>query len=157
MPCLQLPKEDEEQTPRYRRCAREKAQGLEVEDERLSDSRYKPGATRIDWQAGNAALRRDSRMFRTQLSSEPGTPWSKPESRLDSSGPQTSSRHRDSLPTEIGVHPARREVSDSSEDRDQPLLEDRPAVTSLRSRPLPSASEMIYRIRIPSSGSMGWR
>src|SRR5580692_1767548 len=157
MPCLQSLKEGAERTPRYRRCAREKARGSEVEDEHLSGWRYKPGAMRIDWQAGNGALRPDSRTFRTQPSSESATPRSAPALRLDSNGPGASSRNRDPLPTAIGLHPVRRAVSDSSEDKDQPLSEDRRMATSLRDRPLPSASEMIYSIRIPSSGSMGCR
>src|SRR5579863_932025 len=157
MPCLQLSKEDAERTPTYPRCAKEKARESEVEDVHLSDSRYRPGAMKIDWQAGSGALRPDSRMFRTQPSSEPATPRPAPALHLDSNGPRTSSRNRDSLLTAIGVRPARRAVSDSSEDRVQPLLEDRRIATSLRDRPLPAASEMIYSIRIPNSGSMGCR
>src|SRR5580693_1527831 len=157
MPCPQSLKEGAERTPMYRRCAKEKVRESEAEDERLSGSRYRLGAMTIDWQAGNGALRPDSRTFRKQPSSESATPRSAPELRLDSNGPRTSSRNRDSVPTAIGVHFARRAVSDSSEDRDKPLLEDRRMVTSLRKRPPPLASEMIYSIRIPSSGSMGCR
>src|SRR5580693_9003035 len=120
MPCPQSLKEGAERTPMYPRCAKEKARGLEAEDERLSDSRYRPGAMRIDWQASSGGLRPDSRMFRTQPSGEPAAPRPEPVWRLDSNGPRTSSRNGESLPTAVGVHPVRRAVSDSSEDRVQP-------------------------------------
>src|SRR5271156_2972656 len=154
MPCLQSPKAGEEQTPKCPLHATNKAAESRTEDEHWSDSRYKPAAMRIDWQAENAALRPDSRMFPTRPAGEPGTPRSEPAARSDSNELPTSNRSIP-IPFAIGVHFVGRAVCDSfGEMKDQLLRADRWIEMPCRERPLPSASEMTYTINIPSSGSM---
>src|SRR5580658_6717665 len=158
MPCLQLPRAGAEQTPRCPLRARCKAPKSKAEGEHWLGSRGKPAATRIDRQEENAALRLGSRKFRRPRADGSRNRQSRSVLRLDSSEPRTSDRSAASLPTAIGFHPASCASSDSSEDTDQLLLEDRAIATSFPGRQnLSCTSETTYNNKIPSSGSMGCR